>query len=610
MKQHLPRLHCSGENRTCRLISSKKLFNFLLLFVILLISAKDQIYAQGTWTPLTNLAPDDNGGVMILLSDGTVMAKTFSGGTDGIGNVWNKLTPDIHGSYVNGSWSQTITPMHKTRLYFSSQVLKDGRVYVAGGEYGTGGSAGEVYNPLTNKWTNTPSPSGFVSDANSEILPDGRVLQALVTGTLRGTNIYNPVTNTYIAGPSCLGIHNESVWLKLPDNSILFVDRNTTSSERYIPTLNTWVKDGNVPVALYDPYGLETGAAFLLPDGRGFFLGSTGHTAYYTPSGNTTPGTWVAAPDIPNKQGAPDAAAAMMVNGKILCAVSPIPTSGNHFPSPTSYYEFNYKLNSFVRVNAPTGGLISNASCYLTNMLDLPDGNVLFCLQSSKQYYIYTPKGTPLLAGKPTIKKITKNGSTYTITGTRFNGISEGASYGDDWQMNTNYPLVRLTSGSNVYYARTFNWNRTSVKTGSAPDTAKFTLPSALPTGTYSLVVVANGISSDATTFTKTTAFENEITSNDNTEQSDLTIVAINELDIYPNPAKGQTTIHISLANTSHVNLKVFDMSGKEIKALLNSDMVQGDHSIHLNTTGLTPGMYVVSMVTPQGIRNAKLIVQ
>jgi len=92
MKQHLPRLHCSGENRTCRLISSKKLFNFLLLFVILLISAKDQIYAQGTWTPLTNLAPDDNGGVMILLSDGTVMAKTFSGGTDGIGNVWNKLT--------------------------------------------------------------------------------------------------------------------------------------------------------------------------------------------------------------------------------------------------------------------------------------------------------------------------------------------------------------------------------------------------------------------------------------------------------------------------------------------------------------------------------------
>jgi hypothetical protein len=71
------------------------------------------------------------------------------------------------------------------------------------------------------------------------------------------------------------------VWVKLPDNSILFVDRNTTSSERYIPSLNQWVVDATVPVALYDPYGLETGSAFLLPDGRAFFLGSPGNTAYY-----------------------------------------------------------------------------------------------------------------------------------------------------------------------------------------------------------------------------------------------------------------------------------------------------------------------------------------
>src|SRR5437764_14850331 len=52
----------------------------------------------GTWTPITNLAPDPNGGVMILLSDGTVIAKTSSRGGDGIGNVWNRLQPDITGS--------------------------------------------------------------------------------------------------------------------------------------------------------------------------------------------------------------------------------------------------------------------------------------------------------------------------------------------------------------------------------------------------------------------------------------------------------------------------------------------------------------------------------
>ena len=46
-----------------------------------------------------------------------------------------------------------------------------------------------------------------------------------------------------------------------------------------------------------------------------------------TPSGTASPGTWAAGPDIPSAKGTPDAPAAMMVNGKILCAVSPVPTA-------------------------------------------------------------------------------------------------------------------------------------------------------------------------------------------------------------------------------------------------------------------------------------------
>src|SRR5258708_6281753 len=57
--------------------------------------------AQGTWTAVTNIAPHESGGGMILLSDGTVMCKTASG-SDSYGNLWDRLTPDIHGSYVNG----------------------------------------------------------------------------------------------------------------------------------------------------------------------------------------------------------------------------------------------------------------------------------------------------------------------------------------------------------------------------------------------------------------------------------------------------------------------------------------------------------------------------
>ena len=84
----------------------------------------------GTWTQFPHPAPSSVG-LMLLLSDGTVMAQDPD-----VSDSWYRLTPDGHGSYVNGTWT-ALAPMHDTRLYFSSDVLKDGRVFVAGGEYGT-----------------------------------------------------------------------------------------------------------------------------------------------------------------------------------------------------------------------------------------------------------------------------------------------------------------------------------------------------------------------------------------------------------------------------------------------------------------------------------------
>lgn len=454
--------------------------------------------ATGTWQTLTNFAPDYNEGVMILMTDGTVLTKTSTG--SGYGKTWDKLTP-VNGSYKNGTWS-TIDTMTKDRLYFSSQVLPDGRLYVCGGEYGTGGKYGEVYNPKTNTWTATgnatlgnPFPN-VVSDANSELLYTGKVLQASVDESGVNLNyLWDPVANTYSATASCLRIDNEAVWVKLPDSSVLFLDNYSTSSERYIPKTGTWVNDGTSPVDLYDPYGSEAGAGYMLPDGRAFFIGSTPKTAYYTPSGTTSPGTWAAGPAIPLNLGAADAASAMMPNGKILVVISPTPTSANHFPGPAYYFEFDYTTNTFTEITAPGGGDTTSNPCFISNTLDLPDGNVLFVNQGYDEYFEYVPVNAPLSAGQPTISGITRtNCDSFSITGTLFNGITEGAAYGDDWQMSTNYPIVRLASGSNVYYATTNNWNRIgAVSTGTLADTATFALPAGLPVGTYSVVVVVNG---------------------------------------------------------------------------------------------------------------------
>ena len=562
----------------------------MALLTIIIVFINEQSKAQGTWTTLNNTAPDPNGGVMLLLSDGTVIAKA-EGGSDFYGDIWDKLTPDIHGSYVNGTWT-TIAPMHDTRLYFSSQVLMDGRVFIAGGEYGSGGFYAETYDPQTDKWTKAPNQGQFISDANSEILPDGRVLVALVATTNR-TAIFNPVSNTWATGPICHGAHNESAWVKLPDNSILMVNFNVRTSERYIPSLNQWVVDATVPVSLYEPFSGETGAGFLLPDGRAFFLGASGHTAIYTPSGNTSRGTWIAGPNIPNAQGTPDAPGAMMVNGKIICAVSPIPNAGVLAP-PTSFYEFDYLSNSFTQSNSPGGGSFSSFSpCYTTNMLDLPDGTVLYGEQGNTEYYVYSPDGTPLASGKPTINNITQNAcSLFTITGTLFNGISEGAAYGDDGQMATNYPIVRLTSGTNVYYARTFNWNRTGVQTGTLADTTHFTVPSTLPHAMYSLVVVANGISSDPVSFIYRPCD-----------------IGNGNMFAYPNPSEGQVSVAFGVNDGGHYTIKLLDVLGKIIREETN-EAIAGDnfHLIYLD--GVAQGVYIIMLQKGDDVFKTKIVVK
>ena len=112
---------------------------------------------------------------MELLSDGTVI------GTQG--KNWYKLTPDSTGSYVNGTWS-TLASMSLERLYDATNVLKDGRVFVVGGEYSGPNltanwtNTGEIYNPVTNTWTSIPNfPRGsFGDDPSHAACPDGRVL--------------------------------------------------------------------------------------------------------------------------------------------------------------------------------------------------------------------------------------------------------------------------------------------------------------------------------------------------------------------------------------------------------------------------------------------------
>jgi hypothetical protein len=238
--------------------------------------------------------------------------------------------------------------------------------------------------------------------------------------------------------------------------------------------------------------GLEIGPALLRPQGNVFATGANssaaGHTALY----DTATGKWSVGPDFPNGNDMADAPGAVLPDGNVLCEVSP-----GMFASPVSFYEFDGSKFKPAPLPKQTGNL--NTS-YLGRLLVLPTGQILYTLADGATIdaEIYTAKGKANSAWAPTITTFPATvtpGQSYTISGTQFNGLSAGATYGDDAQMATSYPLVRITNNASghVFYARTHNHSTMGVATGTKKVSTHFDVPSGIETGASSLVVVANG---------------------------------------------------------------------------------------------------------------------
>src|SRR5262249_32353522 len=127
---------------------------FPLLAATLLLTA---LCLGQTLKTLTH-QPPAGVGMSFLLTDGSVL---FQGNAE---STWYKLTPDISGSYLNGTWKQVATlPAGYVPDAFASAVLADGRVIVEGGEYNNGAftltNKGAIYDPKANTWTPVAPPT-------------------------------------------------------------------------------------------------------------------------------------------------------------------------------------------------------------------------------------------------------------------------------------------------------------------------------------------------------------------------------------------------------------------------------------------------------------------
>ncbi|OYD15720.1 hypothetical protein CH333_05105 [candidate division WOR-3 bacterium JGI_Cruoil_03_44_89] len=85
-------------------------------------------------------------------------------------------------------------------------------------------------------------------------------------------------------------------------------------------------------------------------------------------------------------------------------------------------------------------------------------------------------------------------------------------------------------------------------------------------------------------------------------------IPAIHFLSIYPNPVKNDMTIRFGIPREERVSIKVYDISGREAKTLVDERLEAGYHTIKLDGKNFPSGIYFARLVT-DGYEATKKIV-
>ena len=369
--------------------------------------------------------------------------------------------------------------------------LADGRIltYDIGQTNRTNQGYAEIYNPSTNTWSSISPADGtangtlpnLVNPANSEVGPsvrlqDGRVF---LTGSSGHTALYNPSTNTWTAGPDIMGSLNSQPVLfgtddapgaVMPNGHVIFA---ADSGPSPVISNGHTTAGSNIITGLSSTTIIQVGWPVTQTSGTSVIPGGASVTSVDSPS------------QVHISQNATGTATVGL-------------QFGGAYAAPTQLFDFNPAANT---ISAVSPGLndanLARDPSYNNSMLILPNGQLLFS-DGLGQIWIYTADGTASPTYLPVINNVSYNGAgVFTLTGKQLSGQNAGAAYGDDAEMDENYPVVRLVNSSGkTFYCKTTNWSSVGVGTGSTPETVNFTLHPNVTAGNYVLIVSAAGISS------------------------------------------------------------------------------------------------------------------
>jgi hypothetical protein len=372
------------------------------------------------------------------------------------------------------------------------------------------------------------------------------------------------ITWTLITGVGKAHPNSEENWTLLSTGQILTVNAQCngsnavgqctalpTTAELFAPSSGKWTSAGNTqvgnavgslalqicntdttpPVLCFVP---EMGAPVSIGFNMVVQIGANSNTGVFT-----YPSTWTSGPAFPSNQEQADGPSALLPNGNILVMTSnafSVDKNGNTLSTgaPSLFWEFstagmtpaNPGVGTLTPVNNPpcNDATKTNVGSFQGRMVLLPSGgqqndeavlwNAGEGVNCASVYRTNSGDGSPnrIMRPAPHIATISNTtltkGNTFTLTGSVFRDQSLGASYGDDAQSSTNFPIVRITNNAsgNVCFGRTHDWAiLTSTQfdvppdtTGAGGNTDWALVENSCDTGASTLVVIVNGMISNS----------------------------------------------------------------------------------------------------------------
>ncbi len=389
-----------------------------------------------TWaTILDSMFTARTGATLTMLPNGKALIVGGSADSNALCELYD---------YVTNTWSDT-GKLAGTRNGHSATLLNDGTVIVVGGEAtGLGSNSAEIYDPSTGAWTPTLMPAGNISGHAATLLRDGRLLVCGgiddTSTTVATTRIYSPLNGIWsLAGnmATSRGAHSIINTSRGTSGSVyVFGGRSnsgatTAAVEEFNPSTLQWTTKTSMLQARegFDAILISGGRVFLGGGYDTLLSAPTAATEIYDLVNNDTKASTSLAEARTGARSVALSGASVLISGGSSPATTPEVYAERNTP-----YSSGGCIGMFRVVTAPTATAFTYATEILEGVVFTASGVVTAVKQGTDAIsgpFVFDEKnGVPVTAIETTLTMPLAKGQNYkTIAVTSASAFPDAVGY-------------------------------------------------------------------------------------------------------------------------------------------------------------------------------------